>query len=82
MADDAPELPLQNDLHDGMAAARIAGYSWPEIKSFVAGRHDASQAAGYDPAEVRAHLGLGDPGELNSRLRTAFTRNLANAKGQ
>ena len=76
------EMPIQNDLHDGMAAARIAGYSWPEIKSFVADRHDASQVAGYDPAEVRSHLGLGDPSELNSRLRTAFTRNLANAKGQ
>ena len=70
------QLPIQNDLHDGMAAARIGGYSWPEINQFVADRQQASQAAGYSPAEVRQHQGLGEPDALNDRLRTMMQHNL------
>jgi hypothetical protein len=69
-------LPTQNDLHDGMAAGRIAGYSWPEINQFVAERHQASAAAGYSDAEVRQTQGLGEPSQLNDRLRTMMQHNL------
>lgn len=73
-------LPPQNDLHDGMAAARIAGYSWPEINQFVSGRQAASAQAGYADADVRQHLGLAEPAPLNDRLRDMMTRNIAASK--
>lgn len=76
------QLPIQNDLHDGMTAARIAGYSWPEIHQYVADRQAASQAVGYSDAELRQHLGLGDPGMLNDRLTLAMQHNLAENDGR
>lgn len=72
-------LPPQNALHDGMAAARIAGYSWPEINQFVAGRNAASAQAGYSAEEVQQHLGLGDPNTLNDRLQSMMQSNLNRA---
>jgi hypothetical protein len=79
MADDYV-LPVQNDLHDGMAAARIAGYSWPEINQFVAGRQDAAAQVGYTPEEIQQHFGLAAPAGLNDRLRNSIQRNLAVSK--
>lgn len=76
MADDYV-LPTQNSLHDGMAAARIAGYSWPEINSFVTSRQQVSAAAGYTDSEVRQQQGLGEPAQLNDRLRASMQRNMA-----
>lgn len=76
------QLPIQNDLHDGMAAARIAGYSWPEIHQYIADRQAASQAVGYSDAQLRQHMGLGDPAALNDRLTLAMQHNLAENDGR
>lgn len=70
-------FPPQNQLHDGMTAARIAGYSWPEINDFVSGRMNASAGVGYHPDEIRSYLGLGSPADTEERLRALFLRNVS-----
>lgn len=69
-------FPPQNQLHDGMAAARIAGYSWPEINDFISGRMQASAGADYHPDEIRNFLGLGSPQDTADRLRARYLRNV------
>jgi hypothetical protein len=70
-------LPPRNALHDGMAAARIAGYPWQEINQFTADRRDASLSVGYSHSDVNAFLGIGSPDDLNDRLRQTLHRNIA-----
>jgi hypothetical protein len=70
----------RNSLHDGMAAARIEGYSWPEINNFVADRRATSAQAGYSDAEVREHLGLANPAGLDDRLQNMMQGNLVSGE--
>jgi hypothetical protein len=70
------QLPPRNLMHDSMAQARISGYSWHEINSYVNDRKQAMSQF-YSPGEIDQFLGNGSGAELSDRLQAMMTRNMA-----
>lgn len=59
---------------DAMTEARINGYDWGEIHSFMDGKRQEAEDAGYDDHEIDAFLGYNAP-DFNG-VRGAAARNL------
>jgi hypothetical protein len=68
------DLPPVIPIHDKMAMARDAGYSWEEINSQVAARQQAAYQAGYTEHQVNNGLGYPSGQGLRDYLYQSLTR--------
>ena len=60
---DLPDTPLEKS-----TAARLEGYTWPEIDGHIAQARQTADAFGYSQQQVDDHLGYRDPSPLIGKL--------------
>ena len=60
---DLPDTPLEKS-----TAARLEGYTWPEIDGHIAQARKTADAFGYTQQQVDDHLGYRDPSPLQDKL--------------
>ena len=71
---DQPATPLEKS-----TAARLEGYTWPEIDGHIAQARQTADQFGYPPEAVDEHLGYQDPDRLSHDLQTSTRMDTAAA---
>ena len=66
-------------VHQAMSKARLDGYSWGDIDSYLGDKQGHAVDEGYYPQEINEYLGYSDPQRLRDRLAAEASVNYATA---